>query len=78
MVQWNISPESYKGKNPHKIEDNWVKTASGAYFGPDEENPILKTIIKDLYSKRRKTKDRMLELQIEIDNLEKMVGKIKN
>lgn len=78
MVQWNISPESYKGKNPHKIEENWVKTASGAYFGADEENPILKTIIKDLYSKRRKTKDRMLELQIEIDNLEKMVGKIKN
>lgn len=78
MVQWNISPEAYKGKNPSNPDSNWIKTASGAYFGPDEEVPILKTIIKDLYSSRRKTKDKMLELQIEIDRLEKLIVKNKN
>ena len=77
MVQWNISPEAYHGKNPVNPDPNWVRTASGAFFGPDEENPILKNIIKDLYSKRRKTKDKMLELQIEIDKLQKMIGKDK-
>jgi len=75
MVQWNISPDVYKGKNLVSPEEKYIKTASGAYFGPDEDNPILKNLIKDLYSKRRKTKDKMLSLQIEIDQLEK---KIKN
>jgi DNA polymerase elongation subunit (family B) len=78
MVQWGISPESYKGKNPVNPKEDWVKTASGAYFGSDEENPIIRTIIKDLYSKRRKTKDRMLALQIEIDKLQRQIGKEKN
>jgi len=73
MVQWGISPETYKGKDPVNPKDDWVKTASGAMFGNSDENPILRTIIKDLYSKRRKTKDRMLELQIEIDKLEKQL-----
>ena len=77
MVQWGISPEIYKGKNLLNPKENWVKTASGAFFGPAEENPILRTIIKDLYSRRRKTKDKMLELQIEIDNLEKKLQKDK-
>ncbi len=75
MVQWNISPEVYKGKNPVNPDEKWVKSASGAYFGSDEESPILKTIIKDLYSRRRKTKDRMLALQIEIDQLQRSIGK---
>lgn len=77
MVQWNISPDSYKGKNISNPDDSWVRTASGAFFASDDENPILKTIIKDLYSKRRKTKDRMLELQIEIDELQKSLEKNK-
>lgn len=74
MVQWGISPETYKGKDPVNPKDNWVKTASGAMFGNSDENPILRTIIKDLYSKRRATKDRMLELQIEIDKLQKQLS----
>jgi len=77
MVQWNISPEAYHGKNPANPKDEWVRTASGAFFGSDAEEPILKTIVKDLYSKRRKTKDRMLELEKEIDTLEKKIGKTK-
>jgi DNA polymerase I len=78
MVQWGISPETYKGKGLLNPKEEWVKTASGAFFGADDENPILRTIIKDLYSRRRKTKDRMLELQIEIDQLEKNLEKNKN
>lgn len=73
MVQWGISPESYKGKDPVNPKEEWTRTASGAYFGSDEENPIIRTIIKDLYSKRRKTKDRMLALQIEIDQLQRSI-----
>lgn len=78
MVQWGISPEIYKGKNLANPKEEWVKTASGAYFGSDDENPILRTIIKDLYSRRRKTKDRMLELELEIDQLKKVLDKDKN
>ena len=78
MVQWGISPEIYKGKNILTPEKDWVKTASGAYFGSEEENPILRTIIKDLYSKRRKTKDKMLALELEIDDLKKVLEKSKN
>ena len=78
MVQWGISPEIYKGKNILTPEKDWVKTASGAYFGAEDENPILRTIIKDLYSKRRKTKDKMLVLELEIDDLKKVLEKSKN
>jgi DNA polymerase elongation subunit (family B) len=78
MVQWGISPEIYKGKNLLTPEEDWVKTASGAYFGSEDENPILRTIIKDLYGKRRKTKDRMLELELEVDGLKKLLEKEKN
>jgi hypothetical protein len=38
----------------------------------------LRTIIKDLYSKRRKTKDKMLALELEIDDLKKVLEKSKN
>jgi DNA polymerase elongation subunit (family B) len=78
MVQWNISPEAYHGKNSVNPDPTWIKTASGAYFGSDSEEPILKNLIKGLYAKRRKTKDRMLELQIEIDQLQKTLAKVKN
>jgi hypothetical protein len=45
-------------------------------FGGDDEDPILKSIIKDLYAKRRQAKDKMLKLQIEIDQLEKQLKKM--
>jgi DNA polymerase elongation subunit (family B) len=73
IVQWGISPEIYKGKNISEPKEGWVRTASGAFFGGADESPILRTIVSDLYAKRRKTKDRMLELQIEIDQLERSI-----
>lgn len=73
IVQWGISPEVYKGKNLIDLRDGWIKTSSGAIFGGDPESPILKTIVKDLYSKRRATKDRMLQIEIEIDRLGKQM-----
>jgi len=76
IVQWGISPEVYKGKNLTQLQEGWIKTSSGAIFGGDDESPILKGIIKDLYAKRRATKDRMLKLQIEIDQLEKQLKKL--
>ena len=76
IVQWGISPEVYKGKNLLDLKKGWIKTSSGAIFGGDDESPILKTIVKDLYAKRRATKDRMLKLEIEIDQLEKQLKKL--
>lgn len=76
IVQWGISPEVYKGKNLLDIKESWIKTSSGAVFGGDDEDPILKSIIKDLYAKRRMAKDKMLKLQIEIDQLEKQLKKL--
>ena len=76
IVQWGISPEVYKGKNFLDLKKGWIKTSSGAIFGGDDESPILKTIVKDLYAKRRATKDRMLKLEIEIDQLEKQLKKL--
>lgn len=77
IVQWGISPEAYKGKNLANPDESWVKTASGAYFGGEEEKPILRTIIKDLYAARKKTKAKMLALQIEIDKLQKDLTNFK-
>jgi DNA polymerase elongation subunit (family B) len=77
IVQWGISPEVYKGKNLSSPKDTWVTTSSGAMFGGEDETPILRTIIKDLYAKRRATKDRMLKLQIEIDKMEKQLKKLQ-
>lgn len=76
IVQWGISPEVYKGKKLTTIKDGWVKTASGGVFGGDDEKPILKSIVKTLYAKRKKTKARMLELEIEIDGLKKDLKKL--
>jgi DNA polymerase elongation subunit (family B) len=76
IVQWGISPEVYKGKNLLDTKEGWIKTSSGAVFGGDDEDPILKSIIKDLYAKRKKAKDKMLKLQIEIDQLEKQLKKM--
>lgn len=75
MVQWGISPEAYKGKNIDNAPDTWTKCISGAYFDNTEE-PVLKEIIKDLYSKRRKAKDRMLEIKNEIQKLEKQLNQL--
>ncbi len=77
IVQWGISPETYKGKDRVNPDPNWIKTASGAYFGGDDEESILRTIVKDLYAKRRATKDKMLDLQIKIDGLEKELKKLE-
>ena len=75
IVQWGISPEVYKGKSILTPKESWVKTSSGAYFGGEDEEPILRGIVSDLYSKRRATKDKILALQIEIDRLEKLLKK---
>jgi DNA polymerase elongation subunit (family B) len=77
IVQWGISPEVYKGKNLINTKDTWITTSSGASFGGEDESPILRGIIKDLYGKRRATKDRMLKLEIEIDQMAKQLKKMQ-
>lgn len=71
MVQWCISPENYKGKNLINPKPEWIKTASGAFFGPTEEEPIIRTLILDLYSRRKEKKKEMLKIKMEISELEK-------
>lgn len=78
MVQWGISPEVYKGKNVNNPDPSWVKSSSGAYFADKEKDePILRVIIKDLYSKRKKAKKEMLGLNSQIDGWKKELEELE-
>lgn len=69
MRQWNISPESYKGKNVD-LQNGWIKTASGAVFD-NKEDSVMRTILTDLYAKRKESKNMSFDIEKEISILEK-------
>lgn len=72
MRQWNISPESFKGKNIDKIEEGWIKTASGSIFDNNYDS-IMRTILTTFFSKRKVSKNNMFQIETEIDLLEKIL-----
>jgi DNA polymerase elongation subunit (family B) len=72
MRQWNISPESYKGKNVD-VKDGWIKTASGSVFDNSEDS-IMRTILTDYYGRRKESKNKSFQLEKEIDFLEKVLA----
>jgi DNA polymerase-2 len=68
MRQFNISPESFikKETDPAKIEEakkdrSKIVAASGSIYGT--ELSVMKEILTNLYSDRRKHKDLHLELE---------------
>ena len=71
MRQWNISPESYKGKNID-VKEGWIKTASGAVFD-NKDDSVLRTILTDFFGQRKVSKNKSFELEKEIDYLEKLM-----
>jgi DNA polymerase elongation subunit (family B) len=73
MMQWGISPESYKGKNLIHPNDRLTKSASGAYFDQEYQKPILKSVLEDFYGKRKERKKDYLEAKKDIDKLEKII-----
>ena len=69
MRQWNISPESFKGRNID-VKDGWIKTASGAVFDNSEDS-VLRTILTDFFNQRKVSKNKSFEIELELDILEK-------
>ena len=68
MRQYNISPESFieKTSNEAKLEEyrkdpKYIVSVTGAVY--DSEVSVLKEILTDLYSKRKKYKNRHLDIE---------------
>ena len=74
MMQWGISPEAYIGKNLKEIPEGAIKTSSGAvFYSKDGKEPILREILKDLYSQRKATKKKYFECEKEIEKIKKAI-----
>ena len=74
MMQWGISPEAYIGKNLAEIPEGAIKTSSGAvFYSKDGKEPILREILKDLYSQRKATKKKYFECEKEIEKIKKAI-----
>jgi len=73
MMQWGISPESYKGKNLINPGKDLTISASGAYFDQKTEKLILKSVLEDFYGKRKSRKKDYLEAEKTINELEKIL-----
>lgn len=73
MRQWNISPETYMGKNIEIPEGKKaVKCASGAVFN-NEEDSAMRTILSDFYRKRKESKKKSQDIEEEIEVLKKIL-----
>jgi DNA polymerase elongation subunit (family B) len=72
MRQWNISPETFKGKNLEHLEENWLKTASGGVFDNTEDS-VLRTILTLYFNQRKEAKNKSFVLEMEIDYLKKVL-----
>jgi len=76
MMQFNISPESFKRKAAidEQIAPDEIVTSNHNVFD-NKEDSVLRTILIDLYSKRKETKKKMLHINKEIDVLSKHLTK---
>lgn len=71
MVQWNISPESFKGRNidPGPTE---VKTASGSVFDNSEDS-VLRSVLLTYYGMRKESKKKSFDIEKELDVLKRVL-----
>ena len=73
MRQWNISPETFIGKNIDIPEGKqWITTASGAVFDNTKDS-VIRTILTDYYSRRKEAKSISVAIDKEIDFLNKVL-----
>jgi DNA polymerase elongation subunit (family B) len=74
LMQWGISPEIYIGKNLKNIPEGAIVTSSGSvYWSKDGKEPILRDILKSLYSQRKETKKKYFECEREIEKIKKAI-----
>jgi DNA polymerase elongation subunit (family B) len=71
MRQWNISPESFKGKNVD-LREGWIKTASGSIFDNSNDS-VMRTMLTSYFNKRKESKNKSFQLEKEIDFLQKIL-----
>jgi DNA polymerase elongation subunit (family B) len=71
MIQFNISPEMYIGKNASGVvEADQIICANGNVFD-NKEDSVMRTILKDMYAHRKAVKTKMQEINKEVDYLKK-------
>lgn len=77
MRQWNMSPESFLGKESKKPDiENITYSASGAYFDSSEDS-VFRTVLADFYGQRKSAKKKMFAVQDDINELEKLKESLK-
>ena len=79
MMQWGISPEIFIGKNIQNPPPGAIHTSSGAYFySKNGEEPVLRDVLKSLYSQRKSAKGKYMDCQREIEKIEKIIKQKSN
>jgi DNA polymerase elongation subunit (family B) len=68
MVQFNISPESYKGKKT-ELGAGEIRCANGAVFD-NKNDSVLRKVLINLYGMRKQTKSKALAAEKEIERLQ--------
>jgi hypothetical protein len=72
MRQWNMSPESFLGKESKKPElENITYSSSGAYFD-DTEDSVFRTVLADFYGQRKSAKKKMFVVNDDIEKLKEL------
>ncbi|HRW21780.1 MAG TPA: DNA polymerase domain-containing protein, partial [Bacteroidales bacterium] len=72
MRQWNMSPESFLGKEAKMPDmENITYSASGAYFD-DKEDSVFRKVLTNYYGKRKDAKKKMWMVTQEIEKLKEM------
>ncbi len=78
MRQFNISPETYLGFEkdlPPDVVSNNIRTANKTVF--KKEEGILYHILTDIYTRRKQEQKKALDLEKEIDTIEKILKEKK-
>lgn len=71
MMQFNISPDSFIGNTKDvQPEEHQITCANGNIFD-NKQDSVLRTILKELYAHRKETKKKMLDINKEIDALQR-------
>lgn len=82
MRQWNISPETYIKNIPKEEFKNvdlsqYTLTASGAiYYNEKTQKGIFNTMLSSYYKKRKESKSKMEEIDLEIEKLKALKKKL--
>lgn len=72
MRQWNMSPETFLGKETKKPDmENITYSASGAYFD-DSKDSIFRKVLTNYYGKRKNVKREMFAVNQEIEELKRI------